>query len=129
MVLGEIAHGSATVEESFDLDVRGLDHSRVHGPLFVDEGGERGGAAAVGDEALVAQALGHQGDFMAVANSLDRTLSTASGSLAGPHSPYHVTMSNPGIPDSATVGTLGMEGRRALVVTASALSLPPATCG
>src|SRR5262249_34292601 len=53
---------------------------------------------------------------------------TGAGVPAGASSPYQVFASNPGKPDSATVGTAGSSGERFAEVTASARSLPLLTC-
>ena len=52
---------------------------------------------------------------------------TAGGVPAGANTPTQASSSKPGRPASATVGTLGSEGCRALLVTAYALSLPLCT--
>ena len=46
------------------------------------------------------------------------------GVPGGAKRPYHDVTSYPGTPDSATVGTLGSSGERALLVTASGRSRP-----
>ena len=47
----------------------------------------------------------------------------------GPHNPYHETMSNPGIPDSSTLGTSGMKETRFALVTARGFNRPDFTRG
>src|SRR5436190_23717553 len=53
----------------------------------------------------------------------------AGGVPVGASTPNHDEASKPGIPDSATVGTLGSAAARVNEVTASARSLPALMCG
>ena len=53
----------------------------------------------------------------------------ARGVAAGARRPYHVFSSKPLTPASIAVGTSGMEARRVLLDTASALARPAFVCG
>ena len=53
----------------------------------------------------------------------------AGGVPAGASRPNHDDASNPGRPDSATVGTSGYAGARVAEVTANARSFPDLICG
>ena len=69
------------------------------------------------------------GDRAIFAISEDKRLTISLGVAAGARIPNHATVSYPGNPDSATVGTSGNRGERLRVVTASARSLPAFTKG
>ena len=51
-------------------------------------------------------------------------LVTSGGVSAGASTPYQMPTSNPGNPDSATVGSWGTSGERLVLVTASSRSRP-----
>ena len=57
------------------------------------------------------------------------TLTLALGTEAGATTPNQEVTSKPGIAASAIVGTSGKARERLALVTASAVSLPLATCG
>ena len=55
--------------------------------------------------------------------------STGAGRAAGPYNAIMLTISKPGMPSSATVGSSGSIGLRAGVVTARPFSWPARICG
>ncbi len=65
------------------------------------------------------------GVFSALAISACSSATTSFGVPAGANTPYHVDISSPGKPASASVGTSGSSGERLGVITASGRSLPP----
>ena len=69
------------------------------------------------------------GEFMISTTVPFNFFTIAGGVPVGANSPYQLSSSYPGRPDSATVGTPGKAGVRCSVVTASALSLPLFTRG
>src|SRR5436309_9179279 len=61
--------------------------------------------------------------------SFDNRATTSGGVFDGTATPNQIVRSKPGTPFSATVGISGSEASRRPDATASALSLPAATCG
>src|SRR5579862_6720997 len=68
--------------------------------------------------------------FASTSATLDCSFAViAGGRSLGPQRPYHDTNSNPGNPDSSTVGMSGAAGWRLRLVMASALMRPACACG
>ena len=106
-----------------------LDDTRILDELLLKEGGEFIRTRPHRIKPLLPSRSTASFERTALATSADNFALSSFGRFAGPHSPYQDTMSNPGRPDSATVGTLGKKLMRFGLVTASAFNLPPLTCG
>src|SRR6516162_8939079 len=97
------------------------------GQIIADEGGEVLGAAAGHVEALPGQRGDDVGDFAASLEAAARRSMISRAVPAGANRPYQPAVSNPGRPDSETVGRSGATLARRKVLEASATSLPSAT--